>query len=487
MSRSVGKGRRGYLWALVAVAIATGLRYLLLPYAKDSHVFLYYLLAVAFSVWAGGSMAGIVATILGASLAGIALAPGFGSNVVGDLVGLILFLVCSVSVISLLQAQQSSAEQRMQAELAEQASRTRRAELEKKDRVALDNTWDVAIIVTDHNRIIREWNVGAAQMTGWSRGETIGQSTDLLFLPEDLEKDEPRRETLSAEAMSKAKIARWLKCRDGSQFYGEGMIRPVLDQSGWVTGFIMVFIDGTSRVQAQDELERRMLDRAEELESLTYSMAHDMRQYTRGIAVNATMVVRELKDKLSEEELRNIERLSDNATRMREMVDGILDHLRLSKAAPNAKPVDLSKLGEEVAERIQPAQAGSTVQFIVQPGMWAKGDGDLISLVIQNLFDNAFKYGAGHVRFGYDAKQGAYYVRDEGAGFNPEYAARIFKPFVRLHGQDVPGTGIGLPNAQRIVERHGGRMWAESDGEGKGATFYFTLKGVEEAPVGVLR
>jgi PAS domain S-box-containing protein len=487
MSRSMGKGRSGYVWAVMAVAIATGLRWVLLPYAKDSHVFLYYILAVAFSVWAGGSMAGLLAVALGGIVAGIELAPGFSSNSIGDLVGLLLFLLSSLAIIALLQAQQHSAEQRMMAELAEQASRTRRAELEKKDRVALDNTWDVAIIVTDHNRIIREWNVGAAQMTGWSRGETIGQSTDILFPQEDLDKEEPKRHTRAAEAMGKAKIARWLKCRDGSQFYAEGMIRPVVDTAGWVSGFIEVFIDGSARVKAQEEMERRMLDRAEELESLSYSMAHDMRQYTRGMAVNAAMVARDLKDKLSEDQLQAVERLESNGKRMHAMVEGILDHLRVSRADLNSKPVDLSKLGEEVADRIQPAQSGSNVHFIVQPGMWVKGDADLISLVIANLFENAFKYAAGHVRFGYDAKLLAYYVRDEGPGFNPEYAEKIFKPFVRLHGQDTPGTGIGLPNAQRIVERHGGRMWAESDGEGKGATFYFTLKGIEEAPVGVLR
>lgn len=480
-------GKNGYLWAALSVAIATGLRWVLLPYAKDSHVFLYYVLAVAFSVWAGGSMSGFVALILGAVVAGFELAPGFRGNEVGDLVGLVLFVICSVAVIALLHAQQHSAEQRMLAELAEQAGRTRRAELEKKDRVALDNSWDVAIIVTDHNRIIKEWNVGAAQMTGWSRGEVIGQSTDILFLPEDIEKDEPGRRARAAESMGKAKVARWLKCRDGSQFYAEGMIRPIVDGAGWATGFIEVFIDGSARVKAQEEMERRMLDRAEELESLSYSMAHDMRQYTRGMAVNAAMVARDLKDNLTEDQSQAVQRLEGNAKRMHAMVEGILDHLRVSRADLNSKPVDLSKLGEEVAERIQPAQAGSNVHFIVQPGMWVKGDGDLISLVVANLFENAFKYAAGHVRFGYDAKLAAYYVRDEGPGFNPEYAERIFKPFVRLHGQDTPGTGIGLPNAQRIVERHGGRMWAVSEGEGKGATFFFTLKGVEEAPVGALR
>lgn len=487
MSGKKRKGRNGYLWGVATVVAAAGIRWTLIPYAKDTHVFLYFILAIAVSVYLGGSKSGFLALFLGAIMATVELAPGFSSDASGEVLGLSLYVLSGLAVIALLQAQERQAEQRMLAELAEQESRTRRAELENKDRVALDNTWDVAIVVSDHKRIIREWNVGAAQITGWSRGEVIGQSTDILFLPEDLAKDEPRSQALAAESMGKAKMTRWLKCKDGSQFYADGTTRPITDKSGWVTGFIEVFIDGTARVSAQEAMERRMLERTEELEGLSYSMAHDMRQYTRGMAVNAGLLARELGDNLTQDQAMAIERLESNAKRMHAMVEGILDHLRVSRADLNTKPVDLSKLGEDVAMRIQPAHADSSVHFIVQPGMWVKGDSDLISLVISNLFENAIKYGSGHVRLGYDAKVAAYYVRDEGPGFNPEYAEKIFHRFFRLHGQDVPGTGIGLPNAKRIVERHGGRMWAESEGEGKGATFFFTLKGAEDVPVGILR
>ena len=476
----------GYFWAVVAVIVATGLRWALYPYVKDAHVFMYYVLAVAFAVWAGGQRAGILATVLGAMAAAVVLAPGFQANIVGDVAGISIFAISCFVIIGLLQAQRKSAEQAMVNQLAEEASRARRAELEKKDRVALDNTWDVAIIVTDRNRIIREWNVGAAQITGWSRGEVIGQSTDILHLAPDLENGVPRRTILAAESMSKAPVARWLKGKDGEKFFAEGMVRPIVDQGGWINGFIEVFIDGTSRVQRQETLERQMLDRADQLESLSYSMAHDMRQYLRGIANNATLLARDLEGTISAEQGTAINRLAENAKRMHAMVEGILDHLRVRRAPLNSKPVDLSKLGEEVAESVQPSGSQPVVHFIVQPGMWVKGDADLLQTVITNLFENAHKYATGHVRFGFDPVRQAYYVKDEGPGFDPEYADKIFKPFFRLHGQEKPGTGIGLPNALGIVERHGGKMWAESEGDGKGATFFFTLKSFEEAPVGAL-
>jgi len=189
---------------------------------------------------------------------------------------------------------------------------------------------------------------------------------------------------------------------------------------------------------------------------------------------------------LPDDQVRPLERLRENATRMYQMVEAILDHLRVGRSPITAKPINLSLLGEEAVDRLQSTPGAEKIHFIIQPGLWVKGDRDLLSLVFDNLFGNAVKYASGRVIFGHSAAKDAYYVKDEGPGFDEKYAEKIFGVFDRLHNQDVPGTGIGLANVKRVIERHGGRVWAESE-VGKGATFYFTLRATEDSPVGSLR
>jgi signal transduction histidine kinase len=314
----------------------------------------------------------------------------------------------------------------------------------------------------------------------------VGRSADELFSPDDQQNGEPRLEQLMAETQGRSWFSRWLCRKDGTQFLAEGTLRSLPGEMGEAQGFIKFFTDVTSRVQKYEDTIADMVTRAQDSGNLLHAMAHDMRQYTRGISTNCTMMIRDLANILPDEQKNGLVRLKENSQRMHEMVNGILDHLRVGNSPINPKAVNLSAVAEDAVQRVKATMPENDMHFIVQPGLWVKGDKELLDLVFGNLFENACKYGGGKVIFGHDAAKDAYYVRDEGPGFEQQYAEKIFKLFERLHGQDKPGTGIGLPNVKRIIERHGGKIWAEGE-PGKGATFYFTLKAAEHAAVGSLR
>lgn len=230
-----------------------------------------------------------------------------------------------------------------------------------------------------------------------------------------------------------------------------------------------------------ESLEQRVQDRTlqlleanEQLQSFTYSVAHDFRQHLRGISINASIVLNDAADRLGEQR-QNLERLRSVALLMSKMTDDLLTHARIRSEALRIVEVDLTELAKEAAESRLAMYSGSEVR--VQPGLQACGDRTMLRIVLENLLDNAFKYSQYTEKPVVEVGQEAagYFVRDNGAGFDMDYADKLFLPFERLHtGEDFEGTGIGLANVKRIVERHGGKVWAESK-PNEGATFFFTL------------
>jgi light-regulated signal transduction histidine kinase (bacteriophytochrome) len=166
---------------------------------------------------------------------------------------------------------------------------------------------------------------------------------------------------------------------------------------------------------------------------------------------------------------------------MSSVIDALLNLSRITRRGMKNEEVDLSSIVIDVTSELKQQDPGRKVTFVVREGLKAWGDADLIRALFVNLLENAWKYTSKHlecrIEFGLDrtSNRDAYFVRDDGAGFDMAYADKLFEPFQRLHSpSEFTGTGIGLATAQRIVHRHGGRIWAESDVE-KGATFYFTL------------
>ena len=218
-----------------------------------------------------------------------------------------------------------------------------------------------------------------------------------------------------------------------------------------------------------------------ELEAFSYSVSHDLRAPLRSMDGFADILLEDYADKLDDQGKEYLSRIHSSSKLMSQLIDDILALSRITRATFDADNVNLSTLAEEVARELKRTQPERKVEFNIAPDMEAQGDRNLLKLVMQNLLGNAFKFTGKSdqpvIEFGMREIDGksAYFVRDNGAGFDMAYAEKLFKPFQRLHSaSEFPGTGIGLASVQRIINRHGGRVWAEGE-KGKGATFYFTL------------
>jgi PAS domain S-box-containing protein len=235
-----------------------------------------------------------------------------------------------------------------------------------------------------------------------------------------------------------------------------------------------------SRVHAsvEQQVEERTAElRAvnRELEAFTYSVSHDLRAPLRSIVANARMLAEDFGSILPPEAHDYLQGQEDAAKRLAQLIDELLQLSRLRKVDLMRVNFDLTELVRQVAKEILRPEAAERLELQIQEDLQANGDPRLVRIVIQNLLENAIKFSpsAGVIQIG--SEDGAYFVRDQGIGFPMEFVQKLFLPFERLVSDDeFEGTGIGLASVQRVVHRHGGRVWASSE-PGKGATFYFTL------------
>lgn len=215
-----------------------------------------------------------------------------------------------------------------------------------------------------------------------------------------------------------------------------------------------------------------------ELEGFTYSIAHDLRSPLRRLMFSSEVIREDYANVLDVEGQLTLQELSQEAKKLSALVEDLLQFARLGQLSVRAEDVDFSQLARDVIEGID---CSGDIQFEVQEGLRTTADPSLLELVLENLVSNACKYMGSqaepHIRIGFEEASGAYYVADNGIGFDMAFSGKLFQPFERLHRDtEYPGTGIGLANVKRIVERHGGQVWAQSK-EGAGSTFYFTLCG----------
>ena len=218
-----------------------------------------------------------------------------------------------------------------------------------------------------------------------------------------------------------------------------------------------------------------------ELEAFSYSVSHDLRAPLRGIGGFSQLLIDEYTQQLDSEGQDYLNRVHSAAIHMSRLIDDLLQLSKITKLEMQVRPVDLSALAQSVVARQREKEPAREVEVHIQPGMRAQGDPNLIEIALYNLVDNAWKY-TQHVKhprveIGSSLEDGneTFFVRDNGAGFNMDYAEKLFGPFQRLHSpQEFEGTGIGLATVARIVQRHHGKIWASAEKD-KGATFYFTL------------
>ncbi|MGH9585685.1 MAG: ATP-binding protein [Acidobacteriaceae bacterium] len=241
-------------------------------------------------------------------------------------------------------------------------------------------------------------------------------------------------------------------------------------------------------LEARESLEKRVQERTaelraanKELEAFSYSVAHDLRGPLDVVSGMSYVIQNTFQDKLGPEGAEMLDIVQRSSKSMAGLIDDLLNLARATTVGLERRPIDLTAMAQSVAEDLVIANPERRVQFTFAEGAVVNADQGLMSVVMDNLIRNAWKYTSRHVRasieFAWTVQGGrrVFFVRDDGAGFDPQRAAKLFQPFQRLHSSsDFPGTGIGLATVQRIIARHGGRIWADGQIE-HGATFYFTV------------
>jgi light-regulated signal transduction histidine kinase (bacteriophytochrome) len=244
-----------------------------------------------------------------------------------------------------------------------------------------------------------------------------------------------------------------------------------------------------ARAVLLQQLEARNLDLEilnRELKMFAYSVSHDLRQPLRSMDGFSKVLLDKYGDHLDDKGRHYLERIRTGAQRMGELIDGLLVLSHVSRKKLHHEPLRLDALAHAVVGRLKDSEPHREVEIDVADPIEAFGDKQLVESVLENLLGNAWKFSSGRsparISVGVNVERGVctYFVRDNGAGFKMDYVDKLFAPFQRLHSDnEFPGTGIGLATTQRIVHRHGGRIWAEGR-PGEGATIYFTLAATPE-------
>ncbi len=260
---------------------------------------------------------------------------------------------------------------------------------------------------------------------------------------------------------------------------------------GYTVAFLFLFVESVvihkemgRRRAAEHATEKRSeeLEAAnKELEAFCYSVSHDLRSPLRGIDGFSQALLEDYSAHVDETGQDFLRRIRAGTQRMSTLIDDLLNLSRYTRVEMRREPTDLSEIGSSVMEELRLLHPTRRVEFLISPRLHSESDPRLMRVVLENLLGNAWKFTSkkehAQIEFGKTDQNGssAFYVKDNGAGFDPAHTARLFGAFQRLHGvSEFPGTGIGLATVQRIIQRHGGRIWAESAVD-QGATFYFTL------------
>jgi PAS domain S-box-containing protein len=341
-----------------------------------------------------------------------------------------------------------------------------------------------------------EVNDALCEMLGYSREELAGLTWAELTHPDDLAPDVAQfARVMRGEIDGYGLDKRFLR-KDGSVLHTHLVVHAVREPGRPGFDYLAAMLEDVGeRVRAEDEVRRlnaeleqrvelrtaQLLAANRELEAFAYSISHDLRAPLRALDGFSEILVEDYGDVLDESGLEHLHRVRAAAQRMGHLIDALLSLFRLTRRDLLVTEVDLSAIAETVTVRLREAYPERIVEVRVLPGCCASTDAQLAEALISNLLDDAWKFTAGcdeaHIEFGCTEVDGecAFFVSDDGAGFEMAYADKLFQPFQRLHAaEDFPGTGIGLASVRRIVTRLGGRCWAEGE-MGRGASFFFTL------------
>jgi len=352
----------------------------------------------------------------------------------------------------------------------------RQAQAAQAHLAAIIHSADDAIISKNLDGVIQTWNPGAQRLYGYRADEIVGRPVSVL-VPANRPDEIPAllERVRRGERVEHLETVRVRK--DGTTLDVSLTISPMRNAEGEVIGASTV----TRDITARKHMEAALRETNAELEAFSYSVSHDLRAPLRAIDGFARILLEDHGGKLDAEGRRVADVIRTNTQRMGALIDDLLTFSRLGRTELVAAEVDMQRLARAVVEEQQGAAGERAVEVTMGALPPARGDRPLLRQVLVNLIQNAFKFtrtrSPSRIELGSqgNGNETVYYVRDNGVGFDMRYAGKLFGVFQRLHrAEEFEGTGVGLAIVQRIVHRHGGRVWAEGAVDA-GATFYFTL------------
>lgn len=356
-------------------------------------------------------------------------------------------------------------------------------------RLIVESASDYAIISVDTQGLVTLWSPGAEKTFEYPPDEMIGQSFERIFTPEDRAARVPADEMKKALQHGRAEDERWHIRASGQRFWASGMMQPLRDDDGTHRGFIKIARDATERQRFQERLEGTVRERTaellalnEQLESYSFSVAHDLRAPLRIISTYCAIMQDEYSEKLGEDGAIKLARVTRAAARMDLLITGLLNYNRLLTAQAPTTRVDLNFLVRETLEKYRPLADKAGGRIEPDPSFpTVQGAGVLLAQALDNLVANAIKFvplgvpPLVRIRSEISGDRVRLYVEDNGIGIPVEHQQRIFEPLKRLHSEsEYEGCGLGLSIVKKAMERTGGRVGLIS-APGQGSRFWLEL------------
>jgi PAS domain S-box-containing protein len=481
----------GYVTAVASVAAVVLFKIIAGEPLTGTAPFLLLFAPIVVSAVIGGVGPALLATALAAAASTLFIGQHAAS------VGLLVAVFAAEGVLlSILSVSLQRARDR--AEHSAREARRDRAALElSEERIALlvDNVTDYAIYFLHPDGTVASWNAGAERLKAYKAEQVLGQHVSIFYTPKEREEGKPRRdlEIAAREGSYREEVLRHRL--DGATFWADITLTSLRSPSGELRGFAKITRDVTAQKHAEqalravnEQLEQRVAERTaeltaanRELEAFSYSVSHDLRAPLRGIEGFSKLLAERYTHLLDDQARHYLERVRTATQRMAQLIDELLRLSRITRAQLRRAPFDLGQLAKDIAAEVQRQEPQRPVQWRLQAPLPATADPQLVRILLENLLGNAWKFTRDQhppvIELGAEEVEGrlAYFVRDNGVGFDMAYADKLFAPFQRLHdANEFEGTGIGLATVSRIVTRHGGAVWATGE-PGRGATIWFSL------------
>jgi PAS domain S-box-containing protein len=479
-----------YGLGLAAPCVALGVALLLARYGIY-FINSLFLFAIAIVSWFAGPGPAVLAVVVsGLARDYFFIEPLYSLEIrPSDIPNYIIFILFGLLITSF-----AAARRRVERELREARDKLEIEVGERTRQASLLNLTHDTIFVRDVDDMISYWNRGAQELYGWTANEALGKRAhDLLetIFPAPLE-------DINANLL---RSGRWEgdlvhTRRDGAKLTVASRWALQRDEHGQPIAILETNNDITERNRAQqeirklnEELEQRVIERTrdletvnKELEAFAYSISHDLRAPLRHMSGFAELLQKHASSMLDEKGRRYLVNILESAKRMGELIDDLLMFSRIGRAETQKTLVSMDQLVKEVLTEVQEDADGGKINWSIGPLANVYGDRSMLRVALVNLLSNAVKFtrqrDPAEIEIGCsdgDEKEVVFYVKDNGVGFDMKYMNKLFRVFQRLHrAEDFEGTGIGLATVQRIVQRHGGRIWAEAE-VNRGASFYFAV------------